>query len=257
MKQRFGVNLEKKRTLVEGRLTTPMQQAGFNNFHDYIEDILHDKSGAKLEKLVSILTTNYTYFMREDTHYRFMTGVALPEWCAKIKNKDLRTWSAGCSSGAEAYTTAMVINEYLGIEKSQWETTILATDISTRVLNEAKTGEYPEEYLRNLPNGWQKKYFENAGPERWRVNGLIKKQVHFAEFNLMDDFHRFRKPFHIIFCRNVMIYFDVNTKQDLARKFYDALEPGGYFFIGMSETLSGISNSFTQISPAIYRKGRT
>ena len=256
MSRQYGINLEKKRALVEGRLGSAASIAGFASIHDYIEDILNDKSSQKINRLVASLTTNYTYFLREECHFDFMAQTALPELQKKIKNHDLRTWSAGCSSGEEAYTAAMVIDDFFDIGKSAWDTTILATDISQQVLRAAKRGVYPIESLERLPAKWKLKYFTTvASGKEALISDDLKKEVVFAAFNLMESFSRFHKRFHIIFCRNVMIYFDTPTKAALIRRFYDALEPGGYFFIGMSETLSGIDNSFRQIAPAIYRKG--
>ena len=254
MHDNFGINLEKKRTLIEGRLTNTILQSEYEGFTDYIDDVIADKSGDKVNELITKLTTNYTYFMREEAHYNFMSGVALPEWTRKIKDKDLRVWSAGCSSGEEAYTAAMVINEFFASSKAGWDTTILATDISPRVLAAAKEAVYPEERLERLPAAWRKKYFTKIDGDGWRIEPRLAKEVVFGQLNLMGSFARFRKKFHIIFCRNVMIYFDTPTKATLVKKFYDALEPGGYLFIGMSETLSGIQGDFVQISPAIYQK---
>ena len=251
----YGINLEKKRSLVEGRLMNPVVAAGFNNFHDYIADALSDKSGKKIEELITKLTTNYTYFMREETHYEFMMRTALPEWKSKIRDGDLRVWSAGCSSGEEAYTVAMVIDSFFGLDKNKWDTTILATDISLRVLRLAAEGEYALEHLMKLPEDWVRKYFKPTGGDRFTIKDDIRKEVIFREFNLMDSFTRFRRKFHIVFCRNVMIYFDNPTKKALAQRFYDIIEPGGYLFIGLSETLTGIFDGFSQISPSVYRKG--
>jgi len=254
MKENFGINLGAKRSLIEGRLSFPFSQSGFENFNDYIEDILTDKSRAKIDDLVIKLTTNYTYFMREEAHYRFLLEAALPEWAAKIRDKDLRVWSAGCSSGEEAYTIAMTIDEYFGFEKNDWDTTVLATDISSSVLEAAKKGIYKDDHLDKISPVRKRKYFEKIGTCEWRVRDELSREVIFSRFNLMDDFSKFRRKFHIIFCRNVMIYFDGATKTALARKFYNILEPGGYLFIGMSETLSGISDDFVQVQPSIYKR---
>jgi len=256
VKKNFGVNLEKKKALIEGRLSNFIIQMGFDNFHDFIEDALSDKTGGKINTLMTKLTTNYTYFMREETHYRFMEEVALPHWVANIRDHDLRIWSAGCASGEEAYTTAMVLSEWFGLKKKGWDTTILATDISTRVLDLARRGVYPEEDFDHLPKEWKEKYFIKIAEDEYRVKETLAKEVVFNQFNLMDNFSRFRKKFHIIFCRNVMIYFDTPTKAALAKRFYDTLEVGGYLFIGLSETLSGISGEFHQIAPAIYRRAK-
>lgn len=255
MYDNFGINLEKKRTLVEGRLMNPVAAAGFDSFHDYLEDVLGDRSGKKVDELITKLTTNYTYFMREEVHYKFMVETALPEWRAKIRDRDLRIWSAGCSSGEEAYTAAIVLDNYFGAEKRSWDAKILATDISPRVLKLAAEGMYAREQLEKLPAAWVNKYFVSLGEDRFALKDEIKKEVIFGEFNLMGSFQRFKRKFHIIFCRNVMIYFDTPTKSALVKRFFDALEPGGYLFIGLSETLTGVFDGFTQIAPAIYRKG--
>jgi len=254
IKSNLGVNLEKKRKLVEGRLYNSVVESDFESYGEYIDDVLSDRSGAKINTLMTKLTTNYTYFMREETHYKFMEEVALPQWTSKIKDHDLRIWSAGCASGEEPYTTAMVLSEWFGMKKKEWDTTILATDISVRVLEMAKEGVYPEEHFEHLPKAWKTKYFNKIGDEEYRVTEALAKEVVFTQFNLMGDFSRFRKKFHIIFCRNVMIYFDTPTKAALVKRFHDVLETGGYLFIGLSETLSGISGDFRQIAPAIYKR---
>ncbi|MCL1835273.1 MAG: protein-glutamate O-methyltransferase CheR [Oscillospiraceae bacterium] len=254
IKSNFGVNLEKKRALIESRLTNSIAQSEFEGFHDYLEDVFMDKSGSKLDDLMTKLTTNYTYFMREETHYKFMVDTALPYWTSTIRDHDLRIWSAGCASGEEAYTIVMVLSEYFGNTKRSWDSTVLATDISTRVLDMARNGVYPQEHFEHLPKNWESKYFTKVGPEEYKVTEAMSKEVVFGQFNLMGNFSKFRKKFHIIFCRNVMIYFDVPTKAALAKRFHDALEVGGYLFIGLSETLSGISGDLQQIAPAIYRR---
>ena len=175
VKSNFGVNLEKKRTLIEGRLSNSITQSGFANFHDYIEDVLGDKSGAKINMLMTKLTTNYTYFMREETHYNFMRNEALPYWTSVIRDHDLRIWSAGCASGEEAYTTAMVLSEWFGPKKREWDTTILATDISTKVLDMAKRGVYPEEHFDNLQKSWRDKYFQKTSDGEYQVRDILAK----------------------------------------------------------------------------------
>jgi len=254
VKSNFGVNLEKKKTLIEGRLSNYIIQEGFDGFPDYLEDVFNDKSGGKINTLMTKLTTNYTYFMREETHYKFMQEVALPYWTSNLKAKDLRIWSAGCASGEEAYTTAMVLKEWFGPKIQGWETTVLATDISVRVLEMAREGVYPLEHFENLPNAWRDKYFNKLSDDKYKIKDILAKSVQFGQFNLMGNFSRFKKKFHIIFCRNVMIYFDSPTKQALAKRYHDALEVGGYLFVGLSETLSGIQGDFQQIQPSIYRR---
>jgi chemotaxis protein methyltransferase CheR len=254
VQENYGINLEKKRILVEGRLSNTVIQAGFDNFGDYLDDVFMDKSGEKIDTLITKLTTNYTYFMREEIHYNFLMKNALAEWSKKIRDYDLRIWSAGCSSGEEAYTIAMVINEFFWSSKMAWDTTVLATDISPKVLAAAKEGVYTHDQLNRLPKGWKEKYFADIGSGLWKVKPALAREVIFTRFNLMDSFKKFRRKFHIIFCRNVMIYFNEKTKIELAGKFHDILEQGGYLFVGLSETLSGLNSDLVQISPSIYRK---
>ena len=254
VKSHFGVNLEKKKTLIEGRLSNYIISEGFNSFTEYIDDVFADRSGGKMNTLMTKLTTNYTYFMREEVHYKFMQEVALPYWTSHLRDRDLRIWSAGCASGEEAYTTAMVLREWFGPKIRDWDATVLATDISVRVLEMAKAGIYPEEHFEHLPKTWKLKYFDKIGEEKYKIKDVLAKSVHYGQFNLMGNFSRFKKKFHIIFCRNVMIYFDPPTKQALAKKYHDALELGGYLFIGLSETLSGIQGDFQQVAPSIYRR---
>ena len=255
MYEHFGINLANKQVLVEGRLGNFLERRGYTSLNTYIDYVIEDKSEVEVKRLIERLTTNYTYFFRERAHYDFMQSVALPDLTARIKNKDLRTWSAGCSSGEEPYTTAMIINEYFGGKKQGWDTTILATDISDQVLNVARQGVYEAEKLEKIPAMWRQKYFVKTNDISYTVTPELKKEIVFGTFNLMDKVVPFRKKFHIIFCRNVMIYFDAPTKEALLNRFYDVLEEGGYMFIGLSETMAGLKTKFEYIKPSIYRKG--
>ena len=148
---------------------------------------------------------------------------------------------------------AMVIDEYFGTRKSLWDTKILATDISMNVLTKAKAGIYSEEDLKDVPGKWRIKYFTPVGENKFQVCDKIRREVIFRPFNLMNSF-QFKKPFDLIFCRNVMIYFDAPTKAQLVQKFYDWTAPGGYLFIGHSESISGDRSRYAYVQPAIYQK---
>ncbi len=250
----YGINLEKKKGLIEGRLSSVVAQAGHNSFKDYVDAALTDKTGVMINTLVAKLTTNYTYFMREEAHYKFLYDHALPEWTKRIRDFDLRTWSAGCSSGEEAYNLAMMISEYFGPNKGRWDMKVLATDISPKVLAMAKEGVYKNNHIASLPENLRKKYFNPHGNDTSKVSPQLADDVVFGPFNLMNQF-KFRKKFHIIFCRNVMIYFDDVTKSRLIDKFYDALMPGGYLFIGLSESMPTVDAHWQTVAPSIYRKG--
>ena len=254
MKDTYGINLAQKLSLVEGRLWNVIKKKGFGSLAEYFDFVVADKTGMEAKTLVTRLTTNYTYFMREDQHYKFLTGVALPEICPRLQPKDLRIWSAGCSSGEEPYTTAMVLDDYFGVNKGAWDCKVLATDISPQVLQMADEAVYPEDRLKNLPAEWKTKYFTKEPGDMFRVKPAVKDEVIFRSFNLMEPFP-FRKPFHVIFCRNVMIYLDKPTRDALIERYYDALVPGGYLFIGLSETVDKNITRFEFMKPSIYRRG--
>jgi len=256
LKQHFGINLpDSKRYLVIARLQTALQEKGMLDFTTFLQYLANDSSGEAMEILISRLTTNHTYFMREDSHFDFVRTTILPELAKKLKDKDLRIWSAGCSSGQEPYTLAMVIAEYFGAQKNGWDTRILATDISPRVLELAKTGIYSKEDLSHLPEKWSQRYFKAVDDERVEVLPAIKNEVIFRYYNLMKQPFTFKKKFHMIFCRNVMIYFDNPTRKQLIQAFYDATAEGGYFFVGLSESLNRHDIPYCYVRPSVYQKG--
>lgn len=255
IKQHYGINLKnEKQTLVTGRLQNVLQKHGFQNFSEYFKYVLSDKTGTAVTTLINKITTNHTFFMRESDHFDYFKDTVLPYLTKTVKDKDLRIWSAGCSSGEEPYTLAMLMDEYFGKEKIWWDTKVLATDISNRVLEEALNGSYHNEDLENLPPNWKLNYFKKQNNESTMIIDKIRNEIIFRKFNLMEDVFPFRRKFHVIFCRNVMIYFDTETKKTLLNKFYDALEYGGYLFIGHSESIGRDDRRFNYIKPAVYRK---
>ena len=255
VKKKYGIDLTKKRTLIEGRLTNELRHRGLNHFSDYFAILFRDESGAEMVTLLNKLTTNLSYFMREKEHFDYLRTQVLP-YFEKTRSRELRIWSAGCSTGQEPYNTAMVLDEYFGARKKNWDTRILATDISMNVLTKAKAGIYNVEDLKDVPSQWVSKYFKRLPNGQYQVCDQIRAEVIFRPLNLMEQFP-FRKPMDLIFCRNVMIYFDAPTKQQLVQKFYNCTAKGGYLFIGHSESISsGPSSSYAYIQPAIYqRKG--
>jgi chemotaxis protein methyltransferase CheR len=250
-----GITLgSQKKALIVSRLQNVLLQKSFGSFSDYYKYIVADKTGEATTALVDKITTNHTFFMREADHFEFFKDTVLPHLAGTVKNRDLRIWSAGCSSGEEPYTLAMIIQDYFGAEKQSWDTKVLATDISTAILDTAKKGEYPTQSVEALPVAWRNGYFKKTDGEKSAVVDKIKNEVIFSAFNLMSPVFPFKKKFHVIFCRNVMIYFNAETKRVLIDKFYDALEPGGYLFVGHSESLNRDETKFKYIKPAIYRK---
>lgn len=255
IKKNYGINLrEEKRALVNGRLQSVLIEHNFHSFTEYYEYLIHDKSGEASEVLLNHITTNHTFFMREPDHFYYFRDSVLPYLKTKVTDRDLRIWSAGCSSGEEPYTLAMLIDEFFGREKPLWDAKILATDISNRVLDKAKRGIYNNKDLVQLPTNWKLNYFKKIDASTSSISEQIKKEVIFRTLNLMLPAFSFRKKFHVIFCRNVMIYFNSETRDELARKFYNLIEDGGYLFIGHSETLNREKTDFKFIMPAVYRK---
>ncbi len=251
----YGIHLtEKKKTLVMSRLNKVLIEHHMDSYQTYIEFLKSDVTGEAVSELLNRITTNHTFFLRENRHFDYFKRTVLPELERKYSHiRDLRTWSAGCSTGDEAYTISILMKEHFKEKQSSWDFTVLATDISRQVLDHAIEGVYEAESIKALPEIWLKNYFISNDEKQIEIKESIRKNVIFRRFNLMNPFP-FKKPFHVIFCRNVMIYFDKETKQKLIKKFYDALEPGGYLFVGHSESVDLSKVKFKYVEPAIYRK---
>ncbi len=254
IKSNYGINLTQKRQLIVGRLSNTIISMGFSSFAEYIDHILIKKDPKDIELMLNKLTTNYTYFYREGDHFDYFRDEVLPYLEETKQNRVLSIWSAGCSFGQEPYTLSMILKEHFGNKVPQWDTRILATDISQNALKAAMQGVYDEESLSALPADWKRKYFKKTTePGVFQVSDALKNNVIFKTFNLMDPI-RFKLKFDVIFCRNVMIYFDQPTKEALVQRFYDATVQGGYLFIGHSESLNRSVTPYKYIMPAAYRK---
>lgn len=252
MRTNYGINLARKRVLAEGRLAGIAASKGFDNLSDYITFAINDPTRAETIRLVNKLTTNHTFFMREPEHFSFLAENVLPYIESTVTDRDARIWCAAASTGQEAYTIAMTIDEYFGESKALWDTSILATDLDTEVLHTAREGIYSEEMLGGLSDKWIDKYFQKLPSGKYQVTDRIRKEIVFKQFNLMDTIVC-KKPFDLISCRNVMIYFDTATKNDLVERFYDVTKPGGYLFIGHAENLPRESR-YSYVLPAVYRR---
>ena len=257
--QRFGINLtDQKRSVLVGRLQKLLRTNGFSTFEDYYAFLQRDGSGQALSDLINLISTNYTYFNREKDHFDFFYQTALPTVVDRLKQqkrKDLRIWCAGCSTGEEPYTLLMLMAEFFGSDYRNWDAGILATDISERVLEIARAGVYPEDRVSQVPEQLRRKYFVKRQDGQLEIRGDLRREATFRRFNLMNTQFPFKKPFQIIFCRNVMIYFDQPTRDALIRRFHQFTEPGGYLFIGHSETLGRNHDLYDYLIPAAYQKG--
>ncbi|KUO76556.1 MAG: chemotaxis protein CheR [Clostridia bacterium BRH_c25] len=255
IKENYGINLkEEKISLVTGRLHGILAQNNLNSFSEYYDYVVSDKTGNAAAALINKITTNHTFFMREADHFYFFKERVLPWLKSTVKDKDMRIWSAGCSTGEEPYTLAMIIDEFLGKEKMWWDAKVLATDISSKVLSEAAKGIYSSDKISTLPSYWKLNYFKKMESGEYNLVDRIRNEVIYRKLNLMDKVFPFKRKFHVMFCRNVMIYFDNETKRELVNKFYELTEYGGYLFIGHSESLIREETKYKYIMPAVYRK---
>jgi chemotaxis protein methyltransferase CheR len=256
--EKFGINLtDKKKTLVRGRLNKLLRELGYSDFDSYYHHIMNDNTGRSLLQLVDKVSTNHTFFFRENDHFDFLRDRMLPQVNRLLEEgstRDLRIWCAGCATGEEAYTIAIVLSEFFGSRFFTAGPPILATDISLTALEKAALGVYGPDRVQTLPPQMLHRYFTVDGKDSYRVKDELKKMVLFKRLNFKRGSFPFRGKFHAIFCRNVMIYFDQPTKEDLVRKFSRYIVDGGYFFIGHSETLGRTNADFTYVQPALYVK---
>jgi chemotaxis protein methyltransferase CheR len=246
-----GIDLKNgKQELVQARLGKKIRQGQFASFKQYYDHVVADKSGEELIALLDALTTNFTSFLREAVHFEFLRKTILPGLTGEI-----RVWSAACSTGEEPYTIAFSLLEELGLPATP-RIHILATDISSKALAAAERGAYEADRFKEFPVDWPRKYLLR-GADRWegwyRVKPSIRRTIEFRRFNLMEAL-RPSKLFQVIFCRNVMIYFDKETQQRLVNRFASCLVPGGYLLIGHSESLTGLQHPYEYVKPAVYRK---
>lgn len=256
----FGIQLPPaKQALLESRLYRLLKDGGvaaaYGDAAGFLRALQQDASGKLLGLLSEAITTHHTFFLREADHFAFYRDEVLPYLSRTIRDGDIRTWCAACSTGEESYTLAMLLEDQFGIQGPFWEKTLLATDLSREVLAFARAGVYPVAALQPLPEAWRRAYFRRVDAGRMQVVKAIRRQVLYRPFNLMVPVFPFRRPFHVIFCRNVMIYFDAPTRQRLVQKFADFLEPGGFLFIGHSEVIDRqAAPQLAYVMPSVYRK---
>jgi len=256
--QRFGITLsDQKKSLVVGRLQKILRQRGFKTFRQYYDMLIADKTDESISELANQITTNHTFFFREPEHFDFFKGTILPWMVQEHKQRrdnDLRIWCAAASSGEEPYTLIISLLEYFGADYKNWNCGLLATDVSEKALLAAKRGVYDLQRFEGVPPQIIKKYFKHLPDGNYEVADELKKEVTIRRFNLMNKILPFKKNFDCIWCRNVMIYFDNETKIELVNRMYEKTVPGGYLLIGHSETLAKDQTPWKYICPAVYRK---
>jgi chemotaxis protein methyltransferase CheR len=250
-----------KRTMLEARLQKRLRVLQMESFTSYI-DYLFSPSGLdnELTHMIDVVTTNKTDFFREPNHFQYLAERGLPELIKSDgcgSQRPLMVWSAGCSTGEEPYTIAMVLQEFSDNSRSRFNYIILATDISTRVLERAAMAIYSEETADAIPPAFRKKYLlrsRDRSNRLVRISPELRARIRFRRLNFMDGDFGFREGMDIIFCRNVLIYFDRKTQETLLGRFCDYLVTGGHVFVGHSETLFGMDLPLVQVVPTIYRK---
>jgi chemotaxis protein methyltransferase CheR len=245
----FGLDLKPgKEHLVSSRLARHVRSGGFRSFQEYLEYVRTDISGESLLALIDALTTHHTSFFREPEHFRILADHVLPG----LPRNSVTIWSAACSTGEEAYS---ILFTALEARQAPGEVRVIGTDVSNRVLETAHHGVYSFERLATMPPGWVNKYFERcSGRERglWQVRPSYRSMVAFRRLNLMEALPRsFRFP--VIFCRNVLIYFDRHTQQSVVDRLSGAIKPGGFLFTGHAESLTGINHQLRYVKPSVYQ----
>ncbi len=254
----YGIKMPKvKHIMLQSRLQKRLRELNLSNFKDYV-DYVFSPEGQDHEviHMIDVVSTNKTDFFREPVHFEFMQNHVLPEFISDNKYQQFKVWSAGCSSGEEPYTIAISISEFrerYGVP----EYSIFATDISTRILKSAAEAIYKDNRTETIPLSIKRKYFlksKNQEKALVRVIPELRNKVNFARLNFMDPVYAVHDTFDLVFCRNVLIYFDRPTQEDVINKLCTKLKPGGYFFLGHSESITNMRLPLKQIRPTIFQR---
>ena len=254
----YGIKLPiAKKVMLQSRLNARLRANNIDSYRAYTEFVLSGKGGeAEIINMVDLVSTNKTDFYRESSHFDFMKEVVLPEHFEQFSERAFRVWSSASSSGEEAYTVAFVINEYLE-GKRKFDYQIFGTDISTRILDKARTAIYPMERVDIVPLAQKKKYLlkgKDTSNPQVRIIPEIRSKTSFQRLNLMDENYDVPGVFDVIFCRNVLIYFDRETQEKVISKLCRHLRKGGYFFLGHSESITGYDLPLKQLRPTMFQK---
>ena len=261
IQSRCGIKMpDIKKTMLESRLRKRLRHLGLKNFREYLEYI-ESPTGktSELVSMIDVVTTNKTDFFREAAHFDYLYSKSVPNLMERFgagRNRDLRIWSAGCSSGEEPYTLAMVLSDYSRSEE-KLSFSILGTDISTQVLEKARRAVYAEEKVEPVPAVMKKRYLlrsRDRSSKMVRIVPTLRKLVEYGRLNFLDDNYGINQKFDVIFCRNVLIYFERENQRSILLKLLKHLEPGGYLFTGHSETLHSLDLPLKLKAPSVYRK---
>ena len=248
-----------KRVMLESRLQKRLRTLGLTSFDAYVDHVFN-VDNSEIIHMIDVVTTNKTDFFREPDHFVYLRERLLPEHVVNDGwgiYERFKVWSAASSTGEEAYTLAIVLAEYQRQENDRFDFRILGTDISTAVLETARRAIYPTDRIAPVADQLRRRYFlrsKNRESETVRVRRVLREKAQFHRLNLMAPRFPIRDRFHVIFCRNVIIYFDRKRQEELLRKLYRYLVPGGYLFLGHSETLAGLDLPVVSVAPTVYRR---
>jgi chemotaxis protein methyltransferase CheR len=245
----FGLDLKAgKEELVSARLRRLVRNGGFRSFHAYYRHVVGDSTGEALAAMIDALATNHTAFLREPGHFDFLRHSVVP---LLAKRDSVEVWSAACSTGEEVWTLAFLLNDALTSRPIR----VAASDISKKALSFAERALFPADRCQGLPAAWLSRYFiaEREPGMSYRVCPRIRSQATFRRINLLEPYS-WHRQFPVIFCRNVMIYFDRETQERVVRQLAACLEPGGFLFVGHAESLSRSAHGLEYVRPAVYRK---
>jgi len=251
-----GINLAQgnKKQLLQSRVNKVLRARNIQSYNDYYHIVRDDTTGRELEDFINLISTNVTHFFREEKHFEFMRTQWYPNFDFK-HSSSVKIWCSASSTGEEPYTIAITMNELVG-DRYPYE--IFASDIDTKCLQRAAKAVYPISSVEKMDKNLVKKYFQEGKNEAKgyvKVKDSLKKHVKYSRVNLIEPF-RLPTTYDIVFCRNVMIYFDTPTKSNIVHKFFDVMNQGAYLMIGHSESLNGFKHPFKYIQPATYRKER-
>lgn len=247
-----GINLsDHKRNMIYGRLSRRLRALGMADFNQYCR-LLGENPGAEKTQFINSITTNLTSFFRENHHFEYLAGTVIPYLMrANASNKRIRVWSAGCSTGEEPYSIAMVFSGFSALKG--WDVKILATDLDTNVVARGAAGIYPEERVEGIPDKYRQYFKRDKHSDSVKVKESVRNLIHFKQLNLLHEWPM-RGRFDVIFCRNVVIYFDLDTQKTLFNRYADLLTDRAHLFIGHSENLHKVTDRFTSIGRTIYQK---
>ncbi len=250
----YGINLEKKMALVQARLSLDIERKGYRSFKEYFDKVFAAPQSLEAQQMIDKISTNHTFFFREPSCFEHMKKAALPE-LLKRGTKQISIWSAAASTGQECYSIAMLLDDYLRMHKTEASFRIVGTDINSQVLRTAADGVYPQSEFFKIPSLYRSRYCIQRSDGFFEICADLKSRISWHKNNLVDPKNAVFR-YHLIFCRNVMIYFDAPTKQRLMQRLHRAIYDDGYLYLGGTETVDPGRKYFTYISPSIFLKNK-